>query len=136
MSNNIKINVTFVSFETNFKSESKDKRLPPCLYLAKQSRVKLSEISVEGRVTYLCLWGVLIQWRIQDFPEGTPTERGSQPVIRIYFPENEENWVGGCLPRFVCVDSPLLSYSHTERQRQRQNPSGTGKTHRAPAAVA
>ena len=98
MSNNIKINVTFVSFETNFKSESKDKRLPPCLYLAKQSRVKLSEISVEGRVTYLCLWGVLIQWRIQDFPEGTSTQRGRQPITRPYLTENEENWAGDACP--------------------------------------
>ena len=30
----------------------------------------------------------------------------------------------------------ILSYSHTERQHQRQNPSGTGKTHRAAVAAA
>ena len=32
--------------------------------------------------------------------------------------------------------SDILRYSHIERQRQRQNPSGTGKTHRAAVAAA
>ena len=53
-----------------------------------------------------------IQRRIQDFPEGTPTQKegGCQPIIWAKLHENEESWTGrGERPKFYYVNPSLTS---------------------------
>ena len=59
--------------------------------------------------------------------------------LRVYYQEivcTLGNFLGLFIPGKLIFFAGSLSYSHTERQRQRQNPGGTGKTHRTAVAVA